>query len=139
MIKLERSEVMNFHNAVRGARNPLNSWDRYDSYYDDEGNFVWPGFGDNMRVLAWILDRCEGKVGATMSPIGYLPLPEDINVEGLTGIDTETVRNLLSVDVDSWLDDVKNIRDFYAQIGDSVPATMHAELDALEARLLAAK
>ena len=106
---------------------------------DADGHFIWPGFGDNMRVLAWILDRCEGKVGATMSPIGYLPLPEDINVEGLTGIDTETVRNLLSVDVDSWLDDVKNIRDFYAQIGDSVPATMHAELDALEARLLAAK
>ncbi len=106
---------------------------------DDEGHFVWPGFGDNMRVLAWILDRCEGKVGATMSPIGYLPLPEDINVEGLEGITTETVRDLLSVDVDSWLEDVNNIREFYAQIGDSVPATMHAELDALEARLLAAK
>ena len=106
---------------------------------DDQGHFVWPGFGDNMRVLAWILDRCEGKVGATMSPIGYLPLPEDINVEGLDGIDTETIRDLLSVDVDSWLDDVQNIRDFYAQIGNSVPVTMHDELNALEARLLAAK
>ncbi len=106
---------------------------------DDQGHFIWPGFGDNMRVLSWILDRCDGKVGATMSPIGYLPLPEDINVEGLDGITTETVRDLLSVDVDSWLEDVQNIREFYAQIGDSVPATMHAELDALEARLLAAK
>ena len=106
---------------------------------DAEGHFVWPGFGDNMRVLAWILDRCDGKVGATMSPIGYLPLPEDICTEGLEGIDTETIRDLLSVDVDSWLSDVANIRDFYAQIGDSVPATMHAELDALEARLIAAK
>ena len=106
---------------------------------DDEGHFIWPGFGDNMRVLSWILDRCDGKVGATMSPIGYLPLPEDINVEGLDGITTETIRDLLSVDVDSWLEDVANIREFYAQIGDSVPATMHAELDALEARLLAAK
>ena len=106
---------------------------------DDEGHFIWPGFGDNMRVLSWILDRCEGKVGATMSPIGYLPLPEDICVEGLEGISTETIRNLLSVDVDSWLEDVQNIRKFYAEIGDSVPATMHAELDALEARLLAAK
>ena len=106
---------------------------------DADGHFIWPGFGDNMRVLAWILDRCEGKVGATMSPIGYLPLPEDICTEGLEGIDTETIRDLLSVDVDSWLEDVQNIRDFYAQIGDSVPATMHAELDALEARLLAAK
>ncbi len=106
---------------------------------DDEGHFIWPGFGDNMRVLSWILDRCEGKVGATMSPIGYLPLPEDICVEGLEGISTETIRDLLSVDVDSWLEDVANIRKFYAEIGDSVPATMHAELDALEARLLAAK
>ena len=106
---------------------------------DDQGHFIWPGFGDNMRVLSWILDRCEGKVGATMSPIGYLPLPEDICTEGLEGIDTETIRDLLSVDVDSWLEDVQNIRSFYAQIGDSVPATMHAELDALEARLLAAK
>ena len=106
---------------------------------DDRGHFIWPGFGDNMRVLSWILDRCEGKVGATMSPIGYLPLPEDICTEGLEGIDTETIRDLLSVDLDSWLEDVQNIRSFYAQIGDSVPATMHAELDALEARLLAAK
>ena len=106
---------------------------------DAQGHFIWPGFGDNMRVLAWILDRCDGKVGATMSPIGYLPLPEDICTEGLEGIDTETIRDLLSVDVDSWLEDVANIRDFYAQIGTSVPATMHAELDALEARLLAAK
>ncbi|MBQ7378739.1 MAG: phosphoenolpyruvate carboxykinase (GTP) [Clostridia bacterium] len=106
---------------------------------DDEGHFIWPGFGDNMRVLSWILDRCEGKVGATMSPIGYLPLPEDINIEGLDDVTTETIRDLLSVDVDSWLSDVQNIRDFYAQIGDSVPATMYAELDALEARLLATK
>ena len=106
---------------------------------DDEGHFIWPGFGDNMRVLSWILDRCDGKVGATMSPIGYLPLPEDINVEGLDGITTETIRDLLSVDVDSWLEDVANIREFYAQIGNTVPAAMHAELDALEARLLAAK
>ena len=74
-----------------------------------------------------------------MSPIGYLPLPEDICVEGLEGISTETIRDLLSVDVDSWLEDVANIRKFYAEIGDSVPATMHAELDALEARLIAAK
>ena len=106
---------------------------------DADGHFVWPGFGDNMRVLSWILDRCDGKVGATMSPIGYLPLPEDINVEGLDGITTEAIRDLLSVDVDSWLEDVANIREFYAQIGNTVPAAMHAELDALEARLLAAK
>ena len=74
-----------------------------------------------------------------MRSADFLPMPEHICVEGLEGIDTETIRDLLSVDIDSWLEDVSNIRAFYAQIGNSVPATMHAELDALEARLLAAK
>ena len=102
---------------------------------DADGNFVWPGFGDNLRVLLWILDRCEGKVGAQETPIGYVPYPEDINVEGLEGIDTATIRDLLTVDRESWLEDVANIRDFYAQIGERVPAELHAELDKLEANL----
>ena len=106
---------------------------------DDEGNFIWPGYGENMRVLLWILDRCEGKVDATISPIGYLPHPEDINVEGLDGMTLDTVRTLLTVDVDSWLEDVQNIKDFYALIGDRVPEAMWDELAALEARLKAAK
>ena len=102
---------------------------------DDEGNFIWPGFGDNMRVLLWILARCEGKVDAVETAIGYVPKPEDINVEGLNGITTETIRDLLSIDTASWKEDIKNIRDFYAQVGDHVPATMYEELDALEKRL----
>ena len=102
---------------------------------DDDGNFIWPGFGDNMRVLMWILARCEGKVEANITPIGYIPNAEDINIEGLDGITVDTIRSLLSVDTDSWLDDIKNIKEFYAQVGDRVPAAMYDELAALEARL----
>jgi phosphoenolpyruvate carboxykinase (GTP) len=104
---------------------------------DDEGNFIWPGFGDNMRVLMWILARCEGKVEADITPIGYVPHAEDINIEGLDGITVDTIRNLLSVDKESWLADIENIKEFYAQVGDRVPQTMYDELAALEARLKA--
>jgi phosphoenolpyruvate carboxykinase (GTP) len=106
---------------------------------DDNGNFIWPGFGDNMRVLLWILDRCEGKVGANITPIGYVPNAEDINIEGLEGVDLNTIKELLDVDVESWLADIDNIREFYAQVGDRVPTAMYDELAALEARLKAAK
>ena len=106
---------------------------------DDNGNFIWPGFGDNMRVLLWILDRCEGKVNANITPIGYVPNAEDINIEGLEGVDLDTIKALLEVDVDSWLADVENIKEFYAQVGARVPGAMYDELAALEARLKAAK
>ena len=102
---------------------------------DDQGNFIWPGFGDNMRVLLWILARCEGKVDAVETPIGYVPKPEDINVEGLDGVTVDTVRDLLTIDNDSWLADVENIKDFYKQVGDHVPQEMYDELAKLEANL----
>ena len=101
---------------------------------DDEGHFIWPGFGDNMRVLLWILARCEGKVGAVETAIGYVPKAEDINIDGLD-ISMDTMKDLLSVDVASWKEDVANIKEFYAQVGEAVPATMYEELAALEARL----
>ena len=101
---------------------------------DDEGHFIWPGFGDNMRVLDWILQRCEDKVDARETAIGYVPYAKDINIDGLD-IDVDTIEGLLSVDKASWLEDVENIKAFYAQVGDRVPATMYEELAALEARL----
>ena len=104
---------------------------------DDDGNFIWPGFGDNMRVLMWILARCEGKVEADITPIGYVPHAEDINIEGLDGITVDTIRDLLTVDKESWLADIANIKEFYAQVGDRVPTAMYDELAALEARLKA--
>ena len=102
---------------------------------DDDGNFIWPGFGDNFRVLLWILARCEGTVGADETAIGYVPKPEDINVEGLDGVTTDTIRELVSVDHDSWKADLTNIREFYDLIGDRVPAELREELDALDKRL----
>ena len=102
---------------------------------DDNGDFIWPGYGDNMRVLDWIIDRCEGKVEAVETPIGYEPKPEDINVEGLDGITTETVADLLSVDKDLWKEEAKGIEEFYKKFGDKLPKEMSDELKALEARL----
>lgn len=101
---------------------------------DDEGHFIWPGFGDNMRVLLWILDRCTGAADAVETPIGYVPKAEDINIEGLD-IDINVIRDLLTVDKASWLEDVENIKEFYKLVGDHVPAELYEELAALEARL----
>ena len=102
---------------------------------DDEGHFIWPGFGDNMRVLTWILDRCEDKVDAVETAIGFVPKAEDINIEGLEGITLDTIRDLVSVDVESWKEDLDNIKEFYNLVGDRVPAELKEELAALEARL----
>ena len=102
---------------------------------DDEGPFIWPGFGDNMRVVMWILARCAGEVDAVETPIGFVPKPEDINIEGLDGVTVDTVKNLLTIDKQSWLDDVENIKAFYKQVGDRVPQEMYTELAQLEERL----
>ena len=102
---------------------------------DENGNFIWPGFGDNMRVLLWILARCEDKVDAVETPIGYVPKAEDIDIEGLEGVTLDTVRGLLSIDKASWQEDILNILAFYDQVGSHVPKEMYEELAALAARL----
>ncbi|MBO7273315.1 MAG: phosphoenolpyruvate carboxykinase (GTP), partial [Clostridia bacterium] len=102
---------------------------------DAEGHFIWPGFGDNMRVLMWILDRCDGKVDAVETPIGFVPKAEDINIEGLEDVTLDTIRELLTIDTESWLEDVEAIKAFYKQVGDRVPAELYEELAALEANL----
>ena len=102
---------------------------------DDEGHFIWPGFGDNMRVLMWILARCEGKAEAVETPIGYEPKPEDINIEGLKDITLDTIKGLLDVDVDLWKADAAGIEEFYAKFGSKLPAEMKHQLEALKARL----
>ena len=101
---------------------------------DDEGHFIWPGFGDNMRVLSWIIDRCEGKAEAVETPIGYEPKPEDINIEGLD-IDLNTVKGLLNVDKELWKEEAKGIREFYGKFGDRLPKEMLEELEKLEKNL----
>ena len=110
---------------------------------DAEGHFIWPGFGDNMRVLMWILARCEGTVDAVKTPIGYEPNPEDINIEGLDGITLDTIKDLLSVDVASWEEDIyrpgTGIEAFYAKFGDKLPAEMKKQLFNLKVRLAVAE
>ena len=101
---------------------------------DEEGRFIWPGFGDNMRVLMWILARCEGKVDAVQTPIGFVPNVDDIDLTGLD-LTKETLADLLSVDKELWLEDCKGIREFYKQVGDRVPTALYDELAALEERL----
>ena len=103
---------------------------------DDEGNFIWPGFGDNMRVLDWIIRRCEGTVGAEETAIGYLPKPEDLNLEGIEDeVTPEILDTLLDVDKDLWKAEVEDIKEFYKQFGDKLPKEMSKQLADLEARL----
>ena len=101
---------------------------------DEEGHFIWPGYGENMRVLMWILARCEGKVDAKKTPIGYVPFVKDLDLDGLD-LDEKVVEGLLDVDAKLWLEDVAGIREFYAQVGSRVPAELYDELNALEDRL----
>ena len=101
---------------------------------DDEGNFIWPGFGDNLRVLEWILKRCKGEVDAKEVAIGYVPFAKDINIEGLD-IDEKVIEDLLTVDNATWLEEVKGIKEFYAQFGDRLPKELEEKLAELEANL----
>lgn len=101
---------------------------------NDEGHFLWPGFGDNLRVLEWIMKRCFDEVGAVESPIGWLPRPEDIDLED-SGVDLATLQSLLSVDRDLWKEDVAGVKEFYGKFGDKLPAELSRQLETLERNL----
>ncbi len=101
---------------------------------DDEGNFIWPGFGDNMRVLEWIINRCEGKVDAVETPIGFVPKAEDINIEGLEDVSLETIKDLLTVDVENWKEEAKGIEQFYGELT-RVPDELKSQLETLKSNL----
>ncbi len=98
---------------------------------DDEGHFIWPGFGDNMRVLDWIIERAEGEASAVETPIGFQPNPEDINIEGLD-INLDTMKELLTVDKATWAKECDGIEEFYAKFGDSLPTELANELETLK-------
>ena len=107
---------------------------------DEDGNFMWPGFGDNMRVLDWIIKRCEGTVDADETAIGYLPKPEDINLTGIEDeVTPEILDKLLAVDKDLWKAEIAEMRRYYnedlAAKGARIPDALVKELDNLEARL----
>ena len=100
---------------------------------DEDGNFAWPGFGDNMRVLQWIISRADNEIGAAETALGYEPNTHDIDMEGLD-MSMYDMRRLLSVDRDLWLKECEDARAYYEKIG-KVPPELYSELDALEMRL----
>ena len=100
---------------------------------DEDGNFAWPGFGDNMRVLQWIISRADNEIGAAETALGYEPNTHDIDMEGLD-MSMYDMRRLLSVDRDLWLKECEDARAYYEKIG-KVPSELYDELDALEMRL----
>ncbi len=110
---------------------------------NENGAFMWPGFGDNFRVLEWIIKRCEDKVGAEKTAIGYIPKAEDINLAELDyeiekghKFSIEDLKSILTVEKDCWLADVGNIEEFYSKIGDTIPEELKNQLAALKSRLL---
>ncbi len=101
---------------------------------DENGDFIWPGFGDNMRVLNWIIARCEGKADARETEIGYLPNVEDIDTTGLD-ISKDVMADLLSVDCELWAEDAAAIEEFYGKFGDKLPAELKSQLATLKANV----
>lgn len=101
---------------------------------DDEGKFIWPGFGDNMRVLEWVLGRVSGESSAVETPLGLQPLPEDLNLEGLA-LSKEGVEGLLSIDTQDWKEELESQKEFLDGIGDKLPQPIWDEHEGLKTRL----
>lgn len=101
---------------------------------DDEGHFLWPGFGDNFRVLEWIIKRCEGEADAKETAIGYVPNADDINLEGLD-MDKKVLEDILEVDNAKWAKEAEGIEEFYKSFGDKLPAELANQLSSLKERL----
>lgn len=101
---------------------------------DENGDYMWPGYGENLRVLQWVIDRCFKRVEAQKTPIGYVPRPEDINTNGLT-IDTDTVKRLFEIDKSEWLEELKGHKAFFDTFENHLPKEIWDEYMALEKRL----
>ena len=101
---------------------------------DAQGKFLWPGYGENLRVLAWMLERCAGKLEASESPIGWLPRAQDLHTEGLN-LGAAALHALLTVDAGLWRKEVAEIREYLGRYGARLPPTMLAELADTERRL----
>ena len=106
------------------------NWFRQDA----AGKFLWPGFGENLRVLSWILDRCAGRAGALETPIGHMPRPSDLNTHGLD-ISPETLSELTAVPQGAWRQEVADLRVYLQGFAARVPAALVSEVDELARRL----
>ena len=98
---------------------------------DKDGNFVWPGFGDNMRVLDWMLKRIDGEVGAQETAIGYVPYADDIDISGLDNFSKDTLKDILKVDNAAWKVEAEGIKEFYKSFGDKLPKVLAQQADEL--------
>ncbi len=105
---------------------------------NEDGKFMWPGFGENSRVLKWVFDRCAGNAEAIETPIGNLPTIDGLDLEGLD-VDDATIAHLLRVDIDGWLQEIPLIKEYYQQFGDRLPTQLLDEVEKLEKRLQQAK
>jgi len=103
---------------------------------DPDGRFLWPGFGDNSRVLEWVFRRCEGRAGATETPIGLVPAPGSLHLDGVE-VASADLAELLRVDPAQWREELASIREHLESFGEQLPAELLGELDALEKRLAA--
>lgn len=99
-----------------------------------DGKFLWPGFGDNMRVLKWIIDRCEGGVGATESKIGYLPKMQDLDLDELSGVSSNQIQELLTVKAEEWQKEISDHAKFFESLGGVVPKELQRQREKLATR-----
>jgi phosphoenolpyruvate carboxykinase (GTP) len=108
------------------------NWFRTDS----SGNFLWPGYGDNLRVLEWIIGRCKGSIDASRTPIGFVPYEKDIDTDGLD-LKPGNLTSLLEIDNEQWLKEAEEIRQFYSKFESKFPVELNFELENLINRLKA--
>ena len=118
------------HDAAKLPRIYYVNWFRRD----DEGSFLWPGFGENSRVLKWVIERMEGQAAAVETPIGYVPTPEALDTDGLDVTDDELTQ-ALAVDPEEWRAEIPQIQEWFEKFGEQLPAVLWTELDGLKARL----
>ena len=118
------------HDASKMPRIYYVNWFRRD----EDGGFLWPGFGENSRVLKWIVERIDGQAEAVETPIGHVPTPDSLDTDGLD-MSAADLESVLSVDVEEWKAEIPQITEWFEKFGDDLPATLWTELDGLKARL----
>jgi phosphoenolpyruvate carboxykinase (GTP) len=102
---------------------------------DDQGRYLWPGFGENMRVLKWIIDRCHGRVYAEETPLGWMPVAKDINIEGIEGYDSETLAKALAIDIGGWKREVILQDELFIELDADLPKELLFQRELLISRL----
>jgi phosphoenolpyruvate carboxykinase (GTP) len=101
---------------------------------DEDGKFLWPGFGENSRVLKWIIERIDGQAAAIETPIGHVPAPGSFDIDGLDLTEAQ-LDEALKVDVEEWKAEIPQIQEWFEKFGDDLPSVLWTELDGLKARL----